>query len=67
MSYFTPNDAAYIKEELAYLLDMSHQLGFHQGVGADVTDLRRRCDGDVARLVAFIDGCTLEGQGHDRT
>lgn len=65
MSAFTPSDSQYLKETLACVLNMAHQLGYHQGVEADVVELRRRFDGEVARLVMFIDGCTLEGR-HDR-
>ncbi len=65
MSFFTQNDCQYVKDCLARIRTLAYQVGFHEGVGADAAKMRSECDGELARLVAFIDGCTLEGR-HDR-
>ncbi len=62
MSYFPPNDQRYLKDSLARLRTLSHQVGFREGMGADAAKMRSECDGELARIVGFIDGCTLEGQ-----
>lgn len=65
MSYFTLNDQSYLKDSIARLRTLAYQVGFHEGVGAEAAKVRSECDAELARLVAFIDGCTLEGS-HDR-
>lgn len=65
MSYFTLNDQRYLKDGIARLRTLSYQVGFHEGVGADAAKMRSECDAELARIVGFIDGCTLEGR-HDR-
>lgn len=65
MSYFTPNDQRYLKDCVARIERAAYYAGFQAGVGADIANLKTACQDEIARLVAFIDGCTLEGQGHD--
>lgn len=58
MSYFTPADAAYIKGSVRKIIRLKE--GYPARNNADP----KEAEAELARLEAFIDGCTLEkGKG----
>lgn len=59
MSFVTPADAAYIKgsvRKIAALIDKAASAA----VAGDATEALAEYYAELARLEAFIDGCTLE-------
>ena len=64
MSFFTPTDAAYLKVSVRKIIQLTAIGGIGITNGQPVTaDIIER-DAELARLEAFIDGCTLEkGRG----
>lgn len=66
MSKFTPADTEYIKTSLDRIRHLAFQEGHAMATGDEIgaADYRAQCDAEQARLVAFADGCTLEGKGN---
>ncbi|NYT25375.1 hypothetical protein H0A73_17380 [Alcaligenaceae bacterium] len=68
MSFFTPADAAYVKGSVRKIIRESESIGevkAHLGdrMGSLIDGER---NAELARLEAFIDGCTLEkGKGSE--
>lgn len=66
MSHFTPADRDYVKTSLQKIKDLAYEAGrcIGQGYTAVAEKYAKACDEEQARLVAFIDGTTLEkGKG----
>ena len=68
MSFFTPADAAYLKGSVRKIIKESELVGYGKAQLGDrlgsLIDGER--DAELARLEAFIDGCTLEkGKGSE--
>ena len=63
MSHFTPADAEYIKETVKRLIETSDSLELRSFFENTIARYEER-DAELARLEAFIDGCTLEGKGN---
>lgn len=64
MSKFTPADAAYIKGSVRKIIQLTAIGGV--GLAKDAwpkEDIAER-NAELARLEAFIDGCTLESKGN---
>lgn len=60
MSYFTPADAEYLKGSVRKIVQLTAIGGIGITQGHPMTaDIIER-DAEIARLFAFIDGCTLE-------
>ena len=66
MSYFTPADAEYIKGSVRKIVQLTAIGGICITRGHPMAaDIIER-DAEIARLEAFIDGCTLEkGKGSE--
>lgn len=68
MSFFTPADAEYLKGSVRKIIKESESVGCGKAqlgdrVGSLIDGER---DAELARLEAFIDGCTLEkGKGSE--
>lgn len=68
MSYFTPADAEYIKGSVRKIRAGAFTAGQARALyPLDVVDeLNGQVNAELARLFAFIDGCTLEkGKGSE--
>lgn len=66
MSFFMPADAAYIKGSVRKIIRESEAIGYGEAQLGDRVGslLDGERDAELARLEAFIDGCTLEkGKG----
>lgn len=60
MSFFTPADAAYLKSSVRKIIRLKE--GYPARNNADPQE----AEAELARLEAFIDGCTLEkGKGSE--
>lgn len=65
MSFFTPGDAAYIKGSVRKISALSGKSAVVEVFG-DAAQVEAEHDAELARLEAFIDGCTLEkGEGSE--
>lgn len=68
MSYFTPADAEYIKGSVRKMLDIMtemHLADFYSET-EKASEIAKQGNAEIARLFAFIDGCTLEkGKGSE--
>lgn len=58
MSFFTPADAEYIKGSVRKIAQLSDDRSLTSGFPLAKSIAER--DAELARLEAFIDGCTLE-------
>ena len=68
MSYFTPADAEYLKGSVRKIMAImtAMHLAEYYGETEKASDIAKQGDAELARLFAFIDGCTLEkGKGSE--
>lgn len=63
MSFFTKADADYIKGSVRIIIQLTALGGVGVAMGHGLTDHVAERDAELARLEAFINGCTIEGKG----